>query len=45
MRTRDVLRWNLGPDGAMDLARIMVGAVLLGLLERAMVRLEAWVDR
>lgn len=44
IHTRDVLRWNFGPDGALDLARVIAGAVLLGLLERAIVRLEQWVD-
>lgn len=45
MTTRDVLRWNFGPSGVLDIARIIAGAVLLGLLERVMVRIEAWVDR
>jgi hypothetical protein len=45
MRTRDVLRWNFGPNGLLEISRILLGAIVLGVLDRACVRLEAWIDQ
>lgn len=44
MRTRTVLRWNVSPRDALELALFVSGCAALVVLDAACERLEAWVD-